>query len=246
MGGLVGKLGNFDKTIINVFTISTYIRRMAMTNRSRAFRENVVSKIREEEDREFCERYGIKQINLGLSESSEENYSHSEFVRNLSEKIKSHIDPAEKCLIFFPLGIGGHINHLQVFDACKLLIEVYGDGEFILYEDLPYGHRIASRFVRIDRLSEFLSSYGFVNCLNILSKKDILQKRKDIMLYESQHKYRHLCTVKIHRYFTRTSLLGYPYEGFWVREGTSSEISKFLTKNSHSLVSALRRFFHLF
>jgi LmbE family N-acetylglucosaminyl deacetylase len=242
MGGLIGKLGNFDKTIINVFVIGKYIRRMAMAGGSEVFRERIISEIRYEEDRRFCKKYGIKQVNLGLAEFSSEDRSHDKFIKDLSKKIGSCIDFSRRCQVFFPMGIGEHVNHLQVFDACKLLMEANRDREFILYEDLPYGHRILDRFRRTDKLSDFLRDYGLKNYINILSKGDVLRKREDIMIYESQHRYKRPDTVKIHRYFTRVSLLRHPYEGFWIRND-DNEISRFLVENPHNLASFFRRFF---
>jgi hypothetical protein len=242
MGGLIGKLNDFDKVAINVFTISNYIRRMSMVNRDRAFREHIISEIRREEDREFCAKYKIEQINLGLPEFLPENHSYTEFNGNIGEKIKNHIDFSEKSIVFSPLGIGEHANHRQVFDICRLLMENGAAGEFIFYEDLPYGHRLSTRFRGINKLSDFLSRHSFTNYLNILSKKDIQRKREDIMIYESQHVYKCPTRVKMHRYFTRVSLLRHPYEGFWIRSGCN-EISKFLSKNPHSLFSILRKLF---
>jgi hypothetical protein len=217
-----------------------------MTNREVAFREEVVSKIRQAEDKEFCDGHEIEQINCNLPEYAGKELENGQFVSYLKNRISKHIDFSENCHIFFPLALGRHLNHMQVFEACTLMMKEQPQSSFILYEDLPYGHKILDRFRRLRELSAFIDSYGFKNYLRPLSSTEITRKRRDIMIYESQHVYKGPSGVRIKRYFTRTSLCCHPQEGIWIRHGRETIGCENLIENSGYAQNLLRKFLQMF
>lgn len=223
MGGFLQNLGNGDKTVINVFTKTPYIRRLSMVNRDINFKTDIVSRIRLEEDLEFCQLYNIRQVNLDFYESTEDkDLINHEIYRQICDNVEFNSD----CHVFFPMGIGRHRNHIQIFNICKRIINNY-NCNFIIYEDLPYAHNRFNRYDRIGEISNFLIENGFKNYLYKLSKSSIQQKKKDIMIYESQHTYKNFNRVKISRYYTRITFLPLAREGFWFRS-IGGELNSFL------------------
>jgi LmbE family N-acetylglucosaminyl deacetylase len=244
LGGLIRTLENERKIIINVFTISSYIRRISPRG-GEEFRRRIISELRQKEDEEFCNRYNIEQINLGFSDQSG-GIAEKQFINVLRDRILEHASPHRDTLVF-PMAIGNHIDHLQIFEACCLLMKDYPQGEFVLYEDLPYGHRMFGRYARIGELSSLMSALGLKNYLKILSPEDVLRKREDIMIYESQHVYKRPSKVRIERYFTKTSPFRRPQEGLWLRGDSGLIKSAHLVKNSgFFLYNLVRDFFHMF
>ncbi len=230
MSGLLQNLDNFNKTIINVFTNSCYIRRMSMPYMDQFKRMQIISDIRNNEDIIFCNKYNIKQINLGLFETSSKTIINNEQKdADILSKIENVIDFNEEQLIFVPMGIGYHEDHIQIFNIFKNLITEKENikSKLVLYEDLPYSHIRSDRYFRIGKLSNFLICNGFKNHKIHLKRKQILEKRKDIMLYESQHKYKNYKNVRIQRYFVRSSILPHAIESLWLRDSdVVSEIIK--------------------
>ena len=64
MDGLLQNLKEYEKTVINIFTNSCYIRRMTMPYSDQTKRMELISEIRKNEDTIFCNNYNINQINL--------------------------------------------------------------------------------------------------------------------------------------------------------------------------------------
>jgi LmbE family N-acetylglucosaminyl deacetylase len=208
--------------------------------------EDAVSKIREMEDREFCDRYEIERVDCGLAEYGGEDRKGDQFIAYLENEMARQIDFSENCHIFFPMALGGHVNHIQVFEACCLMMENYPQSDFILYEDLPYGHRMVDRFRRLGELADFIDGHGFRNYLRPLTAEEIARKREDVMIYRSQHVYREPSRVRIDRYFTRASLCRRPWEGIWLREGSDLTSIGNLRKNSDYRESLLWKFLQMF
>lgn len=225
MDGLLQGLDNGDKTIINVFTKSSYIRRLSMVNRDINFKTDIVSRIRLAEDLEFCKLYNIRQINLDFYESMENEELEN---KEIYQQICDNIEFNDNCYVFFPMGIGRHRNHIKIFEICRKIINNY-NCNFIIYEDLPYAHNRFDRYDRIGEMSNFLIENGFKNYLYKLSRSSIKCKKKDIMIYESQHTYKNCNRVKISRYYTRTTFLPLAREGFWFRN-IGGELNSFLEK----------------
>ena len=60
----------------------------------------------------------------------------NQFIKKLAEIINFD----EEQIIFIPMGIGNHEDHLQVFNIFKNIIIKNTQTKFIIYEDLPYAH----------------------------------------------------------------------------------------------------------
>ena len=215
MSGLIQNLKEYEKTVINIFTNSCYIRRMSMPYLDQLKRMELISEIRKNEDTIFCKKYNANQINLGFFEASTKSIiNEQENNKLIYEKLKEVINFNEEKLIFIPMGIGNHEDHLQVFNIFKNIINKKTQIKFIIYEDLPYAHVRNDRYLRIGELSNFLINNGFKNYKLRLNKENILQKKKYIILYESQHKYKNYKKVRIKWYLVRESFLPSSIEKF--------------------------------
>lgn len=219
MDGLLQNLKEYEKTIINVFTKSCYIRRMLMPYSDQLKRMELISEIRKNEDAVFCDNHNISQINLGFFEASTKSIINKKQDNDLIyKKLIEIINFDEEQLLFIPMGIGNHEDHLQIFDIFKNIVNKKTQTKFIIYEDLPYAHVKNDRYLRIGELSNFLVNNGFKNYRLHLNRNIILKKRKDIMIYESQHKYKNHKRVRIGRYLIKKSFLSSPVESFWLQD----------------------------
>lgn len=219
MDGLLQNLKEYKKTMINIFTKSYYIRRMSMPYSNQLERMELISEIRRNEDAIFCSNYNITQINLEFFEASTKSIVNKQQDNDsIYKRLVEIIDFDEEQLIFIPMGIGNHEDHLQIFNIFKNIVSEKTRTKFVIYEDLPYAHVRNDRYLRIGELSNFLVANGFKNYNLHLNRKVILQKRKDIMLYESQHRYKNYKRVRIGRYLVRKSFLPSSIESFWLQD----------------------------
>lgn len=214
LGGFLSKLGNdVEKTIINIFTRSSYIRRMAMDYGDLELRTELISKIRAAEDLAYCRMHNMQQVNLRFAETSgcEKEKEIYEEILNLLDALNTD----KNSIIFFPMGVGEHPDHLTIFSMGQKLMETCGYN-FAIYEDLPYAHVKRDRYGRIGEISNFLIESGFKNYRYKLSSAAIDEKKKGILCYESQHRYKNAHRIRILRYYVRRGIIPRAEECLWV------------------------------
>lgn len=211
LAGFIQTLNKDDeKIIINIFTKSNYIRRMKLENLNFNMKINLVSEIRRNEDLNFCKKYKIKQVNLDFFESSLQNEFKQEIetIKNsLSININNIIKNSnnKQINIYFPLGVGNHKDHILTFTLGKNLMTEFPKLKFYFYCDLPYSHKYKDFKNKLNELNSFLKENNLQQVVYKLSFKQIINKLKAILFYESQHIYLSFRKVKILRYFVKNN-----------------------------------------
>lgn len=214
LDGFINKIKNFDKEIINVFTRSSYIRRMKLICSDQNFKEDIVSKIRDNEDNNYLNQYNfLNKRNLDFKDCGN-------FDKDKKEKLKSilmeSITNTEEPILVFPMGVGLHHDHVKVFETCCELIEENKyKFDYIIYEDLPYSHVKKDRKNRVKQLDEFIKKHNLFYHKNYLNRTDIKNKCNSIMFYETQHVYKNPFFVRIRRYYQQNFIFSKKYEGMW-------------------------------
>ena len=151
----------------------------------------VVSALRKTEDAAFNQYLGsaIQVTNLELLDAPlRNNYIHqfhpfNETELELIEQLKNHLLQQADGLLFCPLALGNHIDHVLCLEA---VIQIYSKIKVVFFEDLPYANRITLDEIkshinnlakRLDvKLDNFIA--GLDNCT--------VDKNHAVHLYKSQ------------------------------------------------------------
>lgn len=172
-------------TIINCFTISRFTAVVGPKDRE------TVTWLRKSEDQAFNELLNLqlRLINLDLYDAplrnnyiwSSQPFDPAEI--SLVHRVSSELNRIVDGLLFCPLGIGDHIDHLICKEA---VLQMDPPVRALFYEDLPYASRITNEqkdfYIRLleGRLNRTLSS-------RIEGSQSIgVDKEKAIHLYKTQ------------------------------------------------------------
>jgi LmbE family N-acetylglucosaminyl deacetylase len=240
-GGLLSKMTSKKVVILTVFSRSSHApQRFWIKPFSHAssvlnidsFRQrviNYVSKERQKEDLQFCNRLNAVQNVLPFKDSEVRGYKDSFLTDRIVDKdpvydavcqtIEKSVFSGAYDSILCPLAVGNHIDHLIVLEAFLQIVKGHRSNlSIFFYEDLPYASEYDIDF--IDSLVQKRigdSAPLFVDITNEMALKQEL-----VGIYKSQcievAKPRILYHAK--RLFTlrnkRASAQGY-YERFWSR-----------------------------
>ncbi|WDV44737.1 aminotransferase class I/II-fold pyridoxal phosphate-dependent enzyme [Clostridiaceae bacterium M8S5] len=184
-GGLLSLLKNKMKIkLVNVFTLSNWS--VIKNKKNEDWKQ--ISKMRKHEDDKFCEKNGIEKIDLGYMDSSLRGYNDEtelikkeedeSLIKSIRNDIKSILECDDYDLIFAPLAIGNHVDHIVIHD----IINSINVKNVIYYEDIPYicgfDNNEIIKFVEEKKLN--LSRFS----VNI--DKVMHEKIHNILLYKSQ------------------------------------------------------------
>lgn len=190
-GGLIYELKDKKKIkIITVFTkasdknnssIQKYVRSCNRSNSRELFFD------REKEDERLCQYLKINYLHLGFTDALWRNSHRSikdvfnkkinstkeekDLEKKIVHKLKKAIKNEKGSIIFAPLSIGGHIDHIIINKICR---ENYTN--VIYWEDYPYN--LKSSF------SEELVKKNGLSCFEF--GKNLLIKERLIKFYKSQ------------------------------------------------------------
>ncbi|MCX7747691.1 MAG: PIG-L family deacetylase [Clostridia bacterium] len=184
-GGLIGEISTICESLvlINVFTKSLWAPGIIGEVKCEK-----VETVRTCEDRFYCEKYGIEQMNLGFRDSSVRGYDadselaaevcNDKIYHDVLKCLRKLIKSMQYDFIFCPVGVGNHIDHKIVLEALRGM----EPGKILFYEDLPYA-------VKYNELEIYKSIKGdlgelkeyFIDITRVFDKKI-----EDILLYQSQ------------------------------------------------------------
>jgi len=119
--------------------------------------EKAITRIRNIEDRKFCERIAAEYRAIGLPEPPLRGYPNFSSIFDeglepsqepvypvLIEKLRESIGTENSvCLLLAPLGLGYHVDHLLLYQA-SLELASERSLPLVLYEDLPYSSELSS------------------------------------------------------------------------------------------------------
>lgn len=134
--------------------------------------------------------------------------SEGDVPRRLAGELSTLVDANTR--VYAPLALGGHVDHVLVMAAARLLMAHGAD--VVWYEDYPYAER--------DPRPQRLTRRGWASALVPLAAVDVETKIRAILCYQSQipslfGDERHL-RRRVTDYMLTVSGLGYPAERFWM------------------------------
>lgn len=223
-------LGNYitscqNSCLVNVFSRCNYIANLTILNSfgNSVDRTEEISRIRAEEDKKFCFQNGLIQKNLGLSESTvvgkhpfDLDGIDSEIATVSNVLIQGLIDLHKTCssevVLYCPIGIGGHRNHVSTFLAVTenfhYLKNYYN---ICFYEDLPYAANHAARKNGIVRFHSFYKEANVTQYKRELDESEALEKIANLDFYKSQQSAQ-ICSNSINFYDLNTISIESFYE----------------------------------
>lgn len=199
LAGTVAAIGGGD--LVDLFTRSTYVERAMPLPADPAARVEAVTRLRAAEDEAFAARCGLERHDLGLDEpglrgrtSFDLRALRSEVERlsapllGLLERLAAR-DRSQRAMLFCPLGIGGHVNHVATLVAvAAALPRLSPSYRVYFYEDLHYASRADAREAGLERARRALRGAALVRRAVPLSPRRFADKLALVALYRSQHR----------------------------------------------------------
>jgi len=212
--------------LINIFSRSDFVARpMSYLYLNKTKIDNV-SEIRNREDEEWANRLSLKRENLDLTDatgsglkpldlsdlSKEIKLVESRLVSLLKDMTKN----SQESIIFCPMAIGGHRNHLSTLIAIlNNYKEISANKACVaFYEDLPYAANAQGRLIGIDLFSKISRAKKLTRYVHNLSNDEYQRKIDLVNIYLSQH-----CNGANNADFIPSdSKSPSPHEAFWMFE----------------------------
>ena len=184
--------GRISGLLLNVFSLSAYI---AVEPMPALDEQPKVSRIRDDEDREFAEAGRLNRLNLGqldcplrgfeAFDTAELEAEVESFRPTVTEALLANPhSPADRPILFCPAGIGRHRDHLLLRDCVIAdygkLLERY---RIVFYEDLHYASSASVRESGLRDLRQATRELGY----SVRYRFDIPTTKLDLIrLYASQ------------------------------------------------------------
>jgi LmbE family N-acetylglucosaminyl deacetylase len=178
MGAMAGHLKLPRKLLLNIFTHSDEVTNPAILKRMKRLpnveRIAETTRMRDEEDDKFAAALHFEKRNLGFEDADllagpehENPVEHYEgmdgeidlVTARLRDVVREIVAEEPESIVFCPLAVGEHRNHLVAIDAT---IAALPPGiPLILYEDMPYSETPAKRQHRLAALRPWLEEHGY-------------------------------------------------------------------------------------
>lgn len=151
LGGLLLKNKRKPQKVVDVFATSDY---------TISGRANVkdTTRMRRSEEAKNAKKVGAEVEFLPFSDAGSGNASKRTYAA-LKSRLKKYLGLGKR--VFFPLGIGGHGDHVLVSKIGVELAQETGNRNVYFYEDLPYAVRTSRLFPIAGRLLGFKSRDAF-------------------------------------------------------------------------------------
>ena len=111
--------------LVNIFTRCTYAKPHILNSKENQSTEDFVSEIRNKEDHLFAEALNLNKQNLGFQDAGVQGNpfnldSLGEEVDKVEERLigvlLEKLENSQNVVIFCPLGVGNHRDHLTIFN----------------------------------------------------------------------------------------------------------------------------------
>jgi hypothetical protein len=215
-----------------------------------------VSRLRKREDVGYFKAIGVPRTDLDLLDAPLRGYGWSPWVSDTKEVLQDPIfktavslfgdlimslsapqsstaDASGRtrarspCVLLLPLGIGGHVDHLIVREACSGLTQ---DHVSVYYEDLPYAERATEGEIErvVDDFEPALEPHLFG------IKASMAQKVQNLRLFRTQVGDKEV--ERVVRYSKRLKADGEPCERLWygrLPEDSASRVALEEAERSH-------------
>lgn len=234
--------------LLTVFPLSDYV---AAPGEAASSAETITA-TRKAEDEAFARGCGFALRSLGLPSSSLLGRAPfdlsglaeatSRCSRALWDVLLAPPPPAERPWLFCPAGVGGHVDHVAVFEAILArYAEIAARYRVAFYEDLHYASKSQLRRRGLTRLFERTPGLALRRSWHRLDADDVGQKLAAIRLYSSQFS----APPQDLKRFSPAAASRRPHEALWSEEafpagGTLSET--LAERAARRLPASLRRF----
>ncbi len=189
LGGFVANAGR--GTLINVYTESQFTTDVARFGTS--IRQ--ITAIREKEDSKYCQGNNLERIDLGFSEPalrgrrpfSEDSLDDCDLIEDrLIDAIREVRNQHASSIVYCPLGIGRHIDHLAVRRVIARSVPALTLGcNVAFYEDMPYSLQVNETQIHA-YVESALPDWSLSRVNQHLDRASFSAKKKFISLYQSQ------------------------------------------------------------
>ena len=205
LGGILHKKEIFtDISVLTVFTKSSYTILSGINDSA-----NYISKLRILEMKKYCHEMNIKLYTLRFEDTTQRKYPEKDNVfDDIKFELNSKVNEIEYNTIFFPLGIGNHLDHLIVYKVAKNLSTT--NKQVFFYEDLPYAANYEMEYI------EWIINkrLNLPNSIKLDITGEINSKIKQLRNFRSQLSQKDFEFVYYHS--SRLSLLmDHNYERIW-------------------------------
>lgn len=199
LAGSVVAMGGGD--LVDLFTRSAYVERAMTLPADPAERVEAVTRLRTAEDEAFAARCGLERHDLGLDEPGLRGRTSFDLsalrpeVERLSAPLLALLERlaaregSQRAMLFCPLGIGGHVNHVATLVAvAAALPRLTPRYRVYFYEDLHYASRAGARETGLERARRALRGAALARRAVPLSPRRFADKMALVALYRSQHR----------------------------------------------------------
>jgi len=151
IGCLVDKIAHLsDSRMITLFSVCNYTPTIGRYTTDQA------TKIRITEDKQFCLTVGIRHATLDFAEGLVRGYpdidslfrfdkgSADPIYVDVRDRLRRYMETEIADLVFSPIALGHHIEHLICRDVAMDLCPV---SKLLFYEDLPYAGFLSEAFI---------------------------------------------------------------------------------------------------
>jgi len=198
LGGLASREGG---DLINIFTRSSYVAKDIALPEQEDARAEAISRLRDQEDRQFAEAARLKRHDIGLWEPALMGWdpfdltSFDTEVAALSARLLPLLlamlpgqGEARTARLYCPMGIGGHRNHLSTLVVVRRAYDVLRERcTIFLYEDLHYASASHVREQGVELATRIFSGKLRSPTVLPLDAEAAARKVQLIGLYASQH-----------------------------------------------------------
>jgi LmbE family N-acetylglucosaminyl deacetylase len=203
VGHLLRRMTVAEKILLNIFTRSDDVSNIPTIDRLAEVkgrqRIDAISRMRDEEDDAYARALGFRKIDLGFDDAdivagTEKDPGHyyggieQETIAvtdRMSQVLGELLPNGSDKVVFCPLAIGQHRNHLVAFSAVIACIKP-PDVPVVFYEDLPYAATPSARRTRLAELAPFLTEYGYTRHPIAITPAELAAKHADARNYASQ------------------------------------------------------------
>jgi hypothetical protein len=192
------------KTLINVFTRSDDVSNRDVLRRLKGLkgkeRIDTISRLRNEEDDAFAGAFGFDKINLdfedadvvaGTEKEPGKHYGGIELeiqlvTERLAPLLHELTERERDPVIFAPLAVGKHRNHLSTFDAVVASAKTLPPHALVFYEELPYATMPGALDKRLTESTPFLRRDAYERRHIVMDWDDLDRKCAEALKYQSQ------------------------------------------------------------
>ena len=203
VGHLLRRVTVAERILLNIFTRSDDVSNIPIVDQLAEVqgrqRIDAISRMRDREDTAFARALGFRKIDLGFEDAdiiagTEKDPGHyyegigEETIAvtdRLSEVLDELFSNGSDKVVFCPLAIGEHRNHLVAFNAIIACIKP-PDVPVVFYEDLPYAATSSARQKRLAELEAFLTARGYTRHAITMTPAELAAKHADARNYVSQ------------------------------------------------------------